>query len=209
MLRIALLQLVSCGRDREANLRKGDDFCRRAAARGADVALFPEMWSIGYQAFDPATAGDREAWLSLAVSLEDSFVQHFGQLARSLRMAIGITYLERWPVAPRNTLTLFDRDGGEILTYAKVHLGPWDPPDNVCMAGATQWSTRRARLCDTPSGGPPERPHRTRGLHPARRAAPTCRPRFSRSPAAAARGSELRSRASHGVEKRVHGLPES
>jgi N-carbamoylputrescine amidase len=38
-------------------------------------------------------------------------------------------------VAPRNTLTLFDRDGGEILTYAKVHLGPWDPPDNVCMAG--------------------------------------------------------------------------
>ncbi len=47
-MRIALLQMAAHGADQEANQRKGADFCRRAAALGADVALFPEMWNIGY-----------------------------------------------------------------------------------------------------------------------------------------------------------------
>ncbi|MBI1814812.1 MAG: carbon-nitrogen hydrolase family protein [Deltaproteobacteria bacterium] len=134
-LTIALLQLLSRGSDRHANLQKGDDFCRRAAAAGADVALFPEMWSIGYQAFDPAQPSEREAWLALAVGVDDPVVQHFRALARELSMAIGITYLERWPGAPHNTLTLFDRHGNAALTYAKVHLGPWNPPASACSAG--------------------------------------------------------------------------
>lgn len=134
-LRITLLQLVSCGRDVAANLRKGDDFCRRAASLGADLALFPEMWSIGYQRFDAQIPGDRERWLGLAEPREGDFVQHFKRLASELGMAIAITYLERWPGAPRNTLTIFDRRGAEALTYAKVHLCPWDPPDNVCTPG--------------------------------------------------------------------------
>ncbi len=36
-------------------------------------------------------------------------------------MAIAVTYLERWPDAPRNTLSLIDRHGEVALTYAKVH----------------------------------------------------------------------------------------
>jgi len=135
-LKIALLQLASFQRDVDANLRKGDQFCRRAAAAGADVALFPEMWSIGYQPFDSGKAGDRDAWLSLAVARDAPFVQHFRHLAGELGMAIGITYLEHGSAAPRNTFTLFDRRAEEILTYAKVHLCPWDLPDNACTPGA-------------------------------------------------------------------------
>lgn len=135
LVKIALLQLVSCGRDRDANRRKGDAFCRRAAAAGAELALFPEMWSIGYQGFDPARPGDHEAWLALAVPADDPFVVHFRELAGELGMAIGITYLERTPGGPRNTLTLFDRHGRQALQYMKVHLGPWDPPDTACMPG--------------------------------------------------------------------------
>jgi predicted amidohydrolase len=148
MLKIALLQLTASPRDVDANLRKGDDFCRRAASEGAHVALFPEMWSIGYQPFDPGNPADREAWLSLAVSRDESFVQHFRHLARELNMAIGITYLERWPAAPRDTLTLFDHRGMEILTYAKVHLGPWGPPDNACTSG----NEFPVASLDTPAG---------------------------------------------------------
>jgi predicted amidohydrolase len=36
-------------------------------------------------------------------------------------MAIAITYLERWPEAPRNTVLLIDRFGRPVLKYAKVH----------------------------------------------------------------------------------------
>ena len=45
---IALLQMTSCGNDQGANLAKGEMFCRRARDMGADIALFPEMWNIGY-----------------------------------------------------------------------------------------------------------------------------------------------------------------
>ena len=52
LLTIALLQMTSHGSDQEANLAKGEIFCRRAREMGADIALFPEMWNIGYSFFD-------------------------------------------------------------------------------------------------------------------------------------------------------------
>ena len=45
---VALLQMTAAGTDQAANLAKGELFCRRAAALGADLALFPEMWNVGY-----------------------------------------------------------------------------------------------------------------------------------------------------------------
>ena len=55
--RVALLQLLAVGNDQEANLLKGDKACREAAGLGADVALFPEMWNVGYYEWaTPATA---------------------------------------------------------------------------------------------------------------------------------------------------------
>ncbi|MCK6630093.1 MAG: hypothetical protein L6R45_33580 [Anaerolineae bacterium] len=50
MLRIALLQMMACGSNQEANLLKGEAFCRQAAQMRADVVLFPEMWNMGYLA---------------------------------------------------------------------------------------------------------------------------------------------------------------
>lgn len=48
VVNVALLQMSSQGVDQEANLTKGEAFCRRAREMGADIALFPEMWNIGY-----------------------------------------------------------------------------------------------------------------------------------------------------------------
>ena len=47
-LNIALLQLSPAG-TLAGNLEKGLAACRRARALGADIALFPEMWSNGYR----------------------------------------------------------------------------------------------------------------------------------------------------------------
>ena len=134
-LRIALLQLVSAGRDREANRAKGIASCRAAAELGADVALFPEMWSIGYAPFDAAQSADRDAWRALAVARDGAFVAEHAALARELSMAIGLTYLEQSSGAPRNALTLLDRHGAAVLHYAKTHLCPWGPPDTGCTPG--------------------------------------------------------------------------
>lgn len=125
-IKVALLQMTGCGHDRMANLSKGELFCRRARALGADIALFPEMWSIGMTFFNPQQEIERERWQAQAISRDDSFIQHFRNLARELKMAIALTYLEKWTNAPRNSVSLIDRHGDIVLTYAKVHTCEFD-----------------------------------------------------------------------------------
>lgn len=126
LLKVALLQMMSCGNDRQASLTKGEDFCRRAHALGADIALFPEMWSVGMTFFDQRQEGARAQWQAQAVGRDDPYITHFRQLARELNMAIALTYLERWADAPRNSVSLIDRHGEIALTYAKVHTCEFD-----------------------------------------------------------------------------------
>jgi predicted amidohydrolase len=130
LLRVALLQLYPEPADETANLEKAESACRIAKERGADIALFPEMWNIGYappfpEAWDDPWRHDKEAersaWLARAVDEGHPYVQRFIDLSRELEIAIAITYLERWPQAPRNTMLLIDRFGRPVLKYAKVH----------------------------------------------------------------------------------------
>ena len=125
-LNIALLQLSPCG-DAESNLKKGIDACKTAKERGADIALFPEMWSNGYNLYDRPVAD----WQAEALPGDGAFVRRFGELAGELKMAVGVTFLERYDGGPRNTLTLFDRHGERKLTYAKVHTCDFDVERNL------------------------------------------------------------------------------
>jgi len=120
LLKIALLQIAPTGTLR-GNLEKGTEACRAAKRLGADVALFPEMWSNGYDLSGPA-----EIWTEEAISVDDEFVEAFGTLARELDMAVGVTLLEKWSTGPRNTLVLFDRRGERKMVYAKVHTCDFD-----------------------------------------------------------------------------------
>jgi N-carbamoylputrescine amidase len=130
-VKVALLQMTPCGGDLDANRAKGEAFCRRAREMGADVALFPEMWSVGYTFYDPAQPGGSETWQAAAVGRHDDFVTRFGRLAQELDMAIALTYLERWDGAPRNSLSLIDRHGEMVMTYAKVHTCDFDLEANL------------------------------------------------------------------------------
>lgn len=115
-LKIALLQISPCG-SLEKNLEKGIQSCRQAKKIEADIALFPEMWSCGYDIYSrPAYE-----WMKDAIPADSAFVESFRYLARELNMAIGITLLEKYKDGVRNALLLFDRHGEKKLTYAKVH----------------------------------------------------------------------------------------
>lgn len=114
-VRVALLQILPTG-NAEGNLQKGLAYCKKAKMMGADIAVFPEMWSTGYAvAEEPALLRER------AVSAGSAFVRAFAAAAGELQMAIGITFLEEYEPLPRNTFCLFDRSGAAVLTYAKVH----------------------------------------------------------------------------------------
>lgn len=134
-LKIALLQITP-GSSLAENLEKGVRCCCEASSRGADIALFPEMWSNGYRIYGRETA----EWQAEAVSVNSEFVRTFGELSRELGMAIGITLLEKQEgQAPRNSLVLFDRFGERKLIYAKVHTCDFDaerdltPGEEFCV----------------------------------------------------------------------------
>lgn len=114
-LKVALLQIMP-ERTLEQNRQKGFTYCKKAKEMGADIALFPEMWSVGY-----SIPEDMNELKASTVSADSVFVNSFGELARELQMAIGITFLEEYEPLPRNTLCLFDRFGERKLVYAKVH----------------------------------------------------------------------------------------
>ena len=119
-LKIALLQLMP-GKATEEQLKKGKAACRKAKELGADIALFPEMWSDGYE----LPQGDG-AINKLAISADSRFVGEFRKLSAELQMAVGITFLESHSPKPLNSIILFDRKGTEVLHYSKVHTCAFD-----------------------------------------------------------------------------------
>lgn len=114
-LKIALLQLLPT-ESADDNLKKGINACRKAKSMGADIALFPEMWSSGYDIPEDITV-----LKSKAVSADGDFVSTFKNLAKELKMAIAVTFLEKHDPFPRNTVSLFDMNGNLVYSYAKVH----------------------------------------------------------------------------------------
>lgn len=125
-IKIALLQIAPCETLAE-NLEKGIRYCRKAKESGADIALFPEMWSNGYRIYDRPV----EEWKAEAIPVQSDFIKAFGSLAKELGMAVGITLLEAYGDAPRNSLILFDRFGERKFVYAKVHTCDFDVERNL------------------------------------------------------------------------------
>jgi predicted amidohydrolase len=119
-IKIAFVQLLP-GIDLDENLDIGKKACFEAKEKGADIALFPEMWSDGYY-----LPQDEKEVNSLAISKDSDFINEFRELARELQMAIGITFLEKNNPRPFNSVIFFDRHGNEILHYSKLHTCAFD-----------------------------------------------------------------------------------
>jgi N-carbamoylputrescine amidase len=129
-IKVALLQMNSAGADLKESLKKGEEYCRHAKELGADIALFPEMWSVGYTEFHLPDANPEEIqknpltfddWKNKAIDNNSFFINYFQKLAKELNMSIVITYLEKWNGLPRNSASLIDASGNILMTYAKVH----------------------------------------------------------------------------------------
>lgn len=155
IIKVALLQIDPDGANIKANQKKGDEYCRKAKSLGADIVLFPEMWSIGYSEFYwPGTKHlpedypqSFEDWKAKAVDTSSEFLIHFQHLAIELNMAIIITYLEKWNGLPRNSSSVIDSKGNILMTYAKVHTCDFEVTESNCTPGDDFY------VCDLPIKG--------------------------------------------------------
>ena len=110
---------------------------------GADIVLFPEMWSIGYSSFylpgmdslQKNRSLTFDAWKAKGVDSGCDFILHFQHLAAELNMAIVINYLEKWNGLPRNSSSLIDSKGKILMTYAKVHTCDFTTMEANCTPG--------------------------------------------------------------------------
>lgn len=129
-LKIALIQAEQIQWNIDLALKKGIEYCNQSKEMGADIVLFPEMYSIGYQppferAFDyPDEAGHNDEimrWKSLSIDEDSDFIYKFRKCAKELDIAIVITYLKKGVHKPSNSLSVIDRNGNIVLNYSKVH----------------------------------------------------------------------------------------
>lgn len=119
-VKIAFIQLIP-GETIVERYETGQAACQKAKAMGADIALFPEMWSCSYYIPQESTR-----LRELALTEHSDFVQSFRETSEKLNMAIGITFLEKNEPKPLNSMILFDRTGNKVLHYSKLHICAFD-----------------------------------------------------------------------------------
>ena len=130
MFTIALVQKKALPNQPQANLKLAVSSIKEAQRMGADLVLFPEMWSNGYappyesafeDPFAPAFAQQRKNWLEQAIPLHGRYVKALQETAKACRIGVAATFLARTPGKPQNMAILIDRNGKILLQYAKVH----------------------------------------------------------------------------------------
>ena len=103
--------------DLDATLALGRGIVREAAAAGADLVLFPEMWSTGYALPIDTT---------VATPVDGPWVEGFREAAGNLGVGVAITLLAENPGGPTNTTLVIGRRGDVLLRHDKVHTLRFD-----------------------------------------------------------------------------------
>jgi predicted amidohydrolase len=128
-LKVALAQYLS-GRDPVAIVEE-------AKTAGAEIVVFPEMYSNGYTRFASDDPLARTRWCADAQSADGAFVTKFRQAAKLHRMYVVATFLEASEPKPFNSALLIDPAGRSVLHHRKVYICDFDTPEMACARGAS------------------------------------------------------------------------
>ena len=142
-LTIALAQYLSGG--------DVGEIVGEARAAGAEIVVFPEMYSNGYAPLDANDPAAKARWCAKAESLDGDFVFRFREAARTHQIHVVATFLEKAEPQPFNSALLVDTAGRPLLHHRKVHICDFDSPELACGRGSG------FAACDIDTGAGPVR----------------------------------------------------
>jgi predicted amidohydrolase len=112
-MRVASIQIRVVENDKAATIDKARALLRRA--RGADLAILPELWNIGFMSFD--------RYLPEAEEENGPTLSAMRELAREMRIHLHTgSFVEREQDRFYNTSCLLSPDGTILAKYRKIHL---------------------------------------------------------------------------------------
>ena len=130
-MRLALAQMQIEAGDVSDNVERAVGAIERAAASGADCVVLPELFNVGYFAFDSyARRAESLGGETLSAIREAAVENGVGVLAGSIvedldaSAAAGVSVPTESGLA--NTAVFFDRDGERRAVYRKHHLFGYD-----------------------------------------------------------------------------------
>jgi predicted amidohydrolase len=126
-MRLALAQLGVVGGDTDGNLDRAVAAIDRAVARGADLVALPELFNVGYFAFDSymreAEPLDGPTLTRLAEIADDRGVGLLaGSVVEDLTASRDAGFAVPADEGLANTAVFFDREGRRQAVYRKRHL---------------------------------------------------------------------------------------
>ncbi|MFC7137393.1 carbon-nitrogen family hydrolase [Halobaculum litoreum] len=126
-MRLALAQLEVREADRNGNRDRALDAIERAAADGADLVALPELWNVGYFAFEAYERGAESLVGPTLTRLREAAREHgVALLAGSVVEDLAASAADGEAVPAEeglaNTAVLFDADGERLAVYRKHHL---------------------------------------------------------------------------------------
>ena len=114
---VAAVQMY-CNRSRQENIEAAEKMVRKAAEKGAQVILLPELFETwyfcqerNYNSYRLATTVD-----------ENPAVKHFRQVAKELKVVLPISFFEREGNVTYNSVAVIDADGSVLGVYRKTHI---------------------------------------------------------------------------------------
>jgi predicted amidohydrolase len=124
-VKLALVQLGIEHADVETNVASAEAAIATAATKGADLVALPEIFNVGYFAFDAYQRNAEGLEGPTLTRIADAAATHgVGVLAGSIVEDLAETTTAETPAEEglANTSVLFDRDGERLAVYRKHHL---------------------------------------------------------------------------------------